>query len=195
MIAAGRANHAGTGGWKGLTGNRSVFGIEVENNGVGEPWKPAVVRAFDLAAAALLEEINAPADYYCGHKEWTRRKIDPFGLDMNEQRARIRAILTGAIVPDPTSKHWEALQRALAGLGIDPGPIDGIPGPKTRAAIVNALKLAGGEEVSTELAAARATITKQTQTITKQSEFIRQLSDGVRQLATSAAKLADRTLS
>ena len=38
IIAAGTANHAGTGGWRGLSGNSSVLGIEAENNGVGEPW-------------------------------------------------------------------------------------------------------------------------------------------------------------
>jgi len=38
VIASGRANHAGAGGWRGLTGNTSVFGIEAENTGLGEPW-------------------------------------------------------------------------------------------------------------------------------------------------------------
>src|SRR5215471_20712064 len=33
VVAAGRANHAGSGGWRGLTGNSSVYGLEIEHNG------------------------------------------------------------------------------------------------------------------------------------------------------------------
>src|SRR5690606_28248152 len=33
LIAARRANHAGLGGWKGLSGNSSVWGLEVEHIG------------------------------------------------------------------------------------------------------------------------------------------------------------------
>jgi N-acetyl-anhydromuramyl-L-alanine amidase AmpD len=33
VIAAGRANHAGEGGWKGLSGNSSVYGLEIEHTG------------------------------------------------------------------------------------------------------------------------------------------------------------------
>ena len=42
VIASGRANHAGLGGWRGLEGNTSVFGIEAENTGLGEPWPPVL---------------------------------------------------------------------------------------------------------------------------------------------------------
>jgi hypothetical protein len=38
VVASGRANHAGAGSWAGLTGNASVYGLEIEN--VGTPPSP-----------------------------------------------------------------------------------------------------------------------------------------------------------
>lgn len=90
VIAAGRANHAGSGGFRGLSGNSSVFGIEAENNGVGEPWGQAQLDAYYKVCAALLEDIGRDSSWVCGHKEWApRRKIDPTGLDMNQFRANV----------------------------------------------------------------------------------------------------------
>lgn len=189
IIAAGRANHAGTGGYNGLTGNRSVLGIEVENNGVGEPWSPHLVAVFDRASAALLDGLDTTADYYCGHKEWApRRKIDPHGLDMNEQRARIANILKGGspIVTDPTREQWRALQQALTDIGANPGTPDGIPGPLTRGGLATAYILAGGSDLIADIAERDAKIDQQ-------QSFIASLVDGVRSLATEAAALADRT--
>ena len=41
VIAAGRANHAGRGEWKGVAdGNGSFIGIEAENTGIGDSTKP-----------------------------------------------------------------------------------------------------------------------------------------------------------
>lgn len=201
IIAAGRANHAGTGGYNGLTGNRSVLGIEVENNGVGETWKPQVVDAFDRAAAALLEGIDRAADYYCGHKEWTPRKIDPFGLDMDEQRARIQSILEGDTTM-PERDLWRALQQALADLGVNPGPVDGLPGPKTQAGLLAAYTLAGGQ--TPDVKKLQATIEWQRAELARLQQFEADVArlqlfeaDVARlaqALATDAAALADRTL-
>ena len=41
----------------------------------------------------------------------------------------------GVTPPAPTRAQVEAAQRMLAGLGFDPGPIDGLMGPRTRAAV------------------------------------------------------------
>lgn len=41
----------------------------------------------------------------------------------------------GATPPAPTRAQVEAVQRMLAGLGFDPGPIDGLMGPRTRTAV------------------------------------------------------------
>jgi hypothetical protein len=77
VVAAGRANHAGSGGWRGLSGNSSVYGIERENCGSDiEPWRPDQTDAAARAHAALIEG-RAPADMVCEHKEWApARKID-----------------------------------------------------------------------------------------------------------------------
>ena len=99
VIASGRANHAGAGGWRGLSGNSSVLGIEVENNGVGEPWTDQLLDAFARCCAALLEGMgDDTADYCCLHREWApTRKIDPAGpgfpQDGNAWRARVQAAL------------------------------------------------------------------------------------------------------
>lgn len=108
LIAAGRANHAGRGGWQGLSGNSSVFGIEAENNGVGEPWSDAQIKAYIRVNAALCDMMGRGADWVCGHKEWAPgRKIDPNGIDMNWMRQQVQALLNagpgaaGTLPPPP----------------------------------------------------------------------------------------------
>lgn len=106
VIAAGKANHAGTGGWKGLSGNSSVFGIEAENDGLGEPWGPVLLTAFHRASAALARGRFA-VEMICGHKEWTPRKIDPAGIDMGEFRASVARLLA----PQPPEEDDMPLTR------------------------------------------------------------------------------------
>lgn len=105
VIAAGRANHAGKGGWQGLSGNSAVFGIEAENTGKGETWPPAQFDAYVRLAAALQREAGGNVNLVCGHKEWAPdRKIDPKGIDMNDFRNRVAQVLGGAAPgPAPTS--------------------------------------------------------------------------------------------
>lgn len=93
VVASGVANHAGSGGWKGLSGNSQVLGIEAENNGLGEPWNN--YDQYIACAAALQDGANFSTDYICGHKEWTTRKIDPYGIDMNEFRRDVKEIEGG----------------------------------------------------------------------------------------------------
>jgi len=136
VIASGRANHAGSGGWQGLSGNTSVVGIEVENDGVGEPFSDAVMTASIRAAAAVLRRLGRGEEWVCGHKEWApSRKIDPRGWDMNAFRARVQARLSGPIVDpgvdvkvavlwDPVSEVDEGFARLLgAALRLRPLPI------------------------------------------------------------------------
>jgi hypothetical protein len=98
VVASGRANHAGRGGFRGLVGNSSVFGHEAEDEGDGL-WTPAQRWAFPRVHAAHLWLIGRDASWYCSHRTWTPRKPDPAGLaDVDVQR-EIHALLTGAHTP------------------------------------------------------------------------------------------------
>lgn len=95
VIAAGRANHAGKGTFKGLVGNSSVYGNEIENTGysqgpLAEPWRPDQFETAARVASALC----GPIDLAHFHKEWApRRKIDPHtwsGVDFRQKVAYYR---------------------------------------------------------------------------------------------------------
>lgn len=103
VIASGKANHAGEGHWRTLSGNSSVFGIEAENDGVGEPWSPHLVDVFERCAAALAQGCKATSSMVCGHKEWTTRKIDPAGIDMDWFRAAVDGLMR-LHTPEPAPK-------------------------------------------------------------------------------------------
>lgn len=92
VIASGKANHAGDGGWRGLSGNSSVYGMERENDGYSAP-RPG---QHDLAARAWAAIINGgpagtiDASMVCGHKEWAPgRKPDFHDVDYNAFRDAI----------------------------------------------------------------------------------------------------------
>ncbi len=115
VVAAGRANHAGSGGYRGLSGNSSVWGIEAENNGVGEPWSQKQLIAYYQIAAVMANISGFGADMWCGHKEWTSRKIDPNGIDMNDFRAKVDAYMGGGNMPlnddDIDAIGWKLLEQ------------------------------------------------------------------------------------
>jgi hypothetical protein len=77
VIAAGRANHAGTGGWRGLTGNSSVFGLEIEHIGtipLPESRQRLAARCHAALGQGLFDERAV-----CQHFEWATppgRKTD-----------------------------------------------------------------------------------------------------------------------
>lgn len=62
VVAAGRANHAGTGGpWQGIPkdqGNTYLYGAEKANNGTGEPYMAGALYAAECLFAAVLEVIT-----------------------------------------------------------------------------------------------------------------------------------------
>lgn len=96
IVASGRANHAGPGGWFGLSGNSSVLGIEARNTGRGEPWSPLMLAVYWRTVAAVLERIGRHAGWVCGHREWAQppgRKIDPAGIDLNAFRENVGYLL------------------------------------------------------------------------------------------------------
>lgn len=104
VIAAGIANHAGRGGWNGLVGNASVHGLEIENNGVGEPFSE---QGRDIASRVHAAFLAAPgstrdAANSCEHFEWSvEGKIDFYHWPGDDLRARIRAHLAD---PNPPQK-------------------------------------------------------------------------------------------
>lgn len=98
VIAAGRANHAGRGGWKGLAGNTSVYGVERENVGTSaEPWTPGQTAHAAKVHAALISRFDTPNPaLVCRHAEWTTRKIDTHSIT----GALLRASVADELHPD-----------------------------------------------------------------------------------------------
>lgn len=88
LCAAGRANHAGEGGWKGLDSNGDVWGTEMNNLGVpSDEWPEPQLEAMARLAAATADYSGFTAATVCGHKEWApTRKIDPHTIDMSSFR-------------------------------------------------------------------------------------------------------------
>lgn len=148
VIAAGRANHAGAGSWRGVSGNSHFIGIEAENSGDGvEPWPDVQMDAYRRGAAAILKQIGATAGMCCGHKEYAPgRKVDPLGIDCGVFRNDVAAIMRGDGVVQPliTALDGEShptLRRGGRGpfvnviqtaIGVN---ADGIFGPATEAAV------------------------------------------------------------
>lgn len=101
VVAAGRANHAGPGNWRGLTsGNTNFIGIEAENSGLAAnfPWPTVQMDAYRRGVAAILARIGKGPEFCCGHKEYalpSGRKPDP-SFNMNTFRASVAAVLNGS---------------------------------------------------------------------------------------------------
>jgi N-acetylmuramoyl-L-alanine amidase len=133
VIAAGRANHAGSGGWHGLSGNGSVYGIERENVGTqAEPWRPDQTDAAARAHAALIRG-RADAGSVCRHAEWTTRKIDTHDVDGNHLRQLVAQYLAGGPPPGPKpprSRMFCLVQPPGGGIyRFDGAGMVGVPNP------------------------------------------------------------------
>ena len=117
VVAAGRANHAGRGGWSGLSGNSSVYGVERENVGTpAEPWRDDQHLVAGVVHAALIEG-RADASKVCEHKEWTTRKIDAHSISGNDMRNLVAAVLRGGPAPEPTPApdiNWADVRKMAA---------------------------------------------------------------------------------
>jgi N-acetylmuramoyl-L-alanine amidase len=145
IIAAGRANHAGKGGpLPGIRrdqGNSLLFGVEAENDGVGEPWSPAQLDTLTRVTAALLHGLNLTSAAWCwGHKEYAPgRKIDPAGIDMNQFRREVQIHLdhkAGTMPKPDRTVIVRQMQQRLNDSGAQPPlTLDGDPGPATDAAL------------------------------------------------------------
>jgi hypothetical protein len=49
--------------------------------------------AYRRSTAAMLAGVGQDASYACGHREWTTRKPDPNGIDLNRFRADVANLL------------------------------------------------------------------------------------------------------
>jgi hypothetical protein len=99
IVAAGRANHAGLGGFRGLVGNSAVWGCEAEDDGDGS-WTEAQIDAYPRLVAARLWLIGRDASWYCSHRTWAMtppstpgRKVDPAGIEDAWMQAQVAPLL------------------------------------------------------------------------------------------------------
>ena len=139
ICAAGPTNTNGKGSapWDPATKNddmnRMAIGIEIGNNGVGEPYGAKQQETLIAACAALCEAYSIPVDHVRSHAEYAPgRKIDPAGPSqwaasgtwpMEAFRATI-ADATGSPAPEtpdrikaePGDGGWSLMRK----LGIDP---------------------------------------------------------------------------
>lgn len=97
MIAAGSANHAGVGGFKGLNHNRDVWGLEVEHTGVlatEPPPSPEKMEVMYKIHAAFAKSSGFDAKTVCQHFEWApKRKIDFIGVNPDAFRFSVQRII------------------------------------------------------------------------------------------------------
>jgi peptidoglycan hydrolase-like protein with peptidoglycan-binding domain len=147
VVAAGRANHAGPGNWRGISGNSRFIGIAAENGGrPTDAWPPPQMDAYRRGVAAILRKLGADETMCCGHREYAPgRKPDPL-FDMDVFRARVRDILMGTVsIPSLIAAVSKAgrptLRRGLRGPDVRSvqgrvgSAVDGVFGPVTEAAV------------------------------------------------------------
>lgn len=133
VVAAGRANHAGAGSSRVLedvkrdiapkgdaaklgladdiTGNGWYYGIEVENDGVGEPYPPAQIDAVARCGSALCRPGGWTANRVVHHREHTRRKIDM--SYRGDLRGLVRARLIGIPSPPPAASNLVVITQEI----------------------------------------------------------------------------------
>lgn len=81
VVAAGVANHAGSGSWKGLEGNSSVEGLEVEHRGTRSVVKKRVMVMAAIHAVFLWRPSGKDLEprMTCQHREWGENAHPPTG--------------------------------------------------------------------------------------------------------------------
>jgi hypothetical protein len=117
VVAAGRANHAGAGGFRGLVGNSAAYGIEAECGGDGD-WTPAMLLAYPRLNAALLSGLDRDASWVAGHNNWAPdRKIDIRDI-IDSVRAQTAAVL-GNPSEEFTVAQYDEIMTALSNIRDD----------------------------------------------------------------------------
>lgn len=145
VVAAGRANHAGEGSFRGLTGNSSVFGIEAEDDGTDGIWTDWQLWAYPRVVAGLLWLASQDESWYCAHRTWAPdRKIDPTGISDSWMQSQVHDVFHP---PTP-----EEIMAKVPFVGVAAGQttaylVDAagkrrIPNPDIRDYFINTLELA-----------------------------------------------------
>lgn len=155
VVAAGTANHAGSGGWQSLASNCDVVGIEAENTGK-DPWPQKQLDAYVALVAAICEHLKIHTKMVAAHREWApTRKPDPHSMDMDKFREWVEEARTGgAVKPRPPAQQKANIKfeigrvtvsqqkndfhpdvRRAQGLltaysPVNPGGVDGVAGSK-----------------------------------------------------------------
>lgn len=146
LVSGNRCNHAGTGGpLRGIpkdAGNRYAWGIEAENNGVGEKWPAVQLEAYYRLAAALCDLHNVNQEAVFGHKEWApTRKTDPKGITMSTFRSEVaKRLKAGAGDPvlrlgDEGQKVKDIQNALVKHKFLTAAQVDGDFGPTTEKAV------------------------------------------------------------
>lgn len=112
VVAAGNAWHAGSGGWQGFSGNETAVGIEAEDSGDGD-WTPEQLDAYPRLVARICWFLGISESGVCGHKEWTSRKIDPAGIDMNSFREEVAYYLANPEEVRKEDMTYEDIKNAV----------------------------------------------------------------------------------
>lgn len=101
LVAAGRANHAGLGGFRGLAGNSTVYGLEEEHVGTIAEGLSDLRRDRIARVHAAFAYGRYGPEMVCQHWEWTTRKVDFVKtlLSPDDLRARV-------------AKHLEKMRQA-----------------------------------------------------------------------------------
>src|SRR3954471_13082315 len=147
VVAAGRANHAGSGGFRGLVGNSSVFGIEAEDDGIDGQWTEWQLWAYPRVVAGLLDICKKDHTWYCAHRTWTTRKPDPTGISDTWMREQVKKVMNQPrTLPPVTPKPVEDemfLARAGSGTAVQYFAIEAGGKRRLAAGAFNQLKAAG----------------------------------------------------
>ena len=103
VLAAGTSNHAGSGGWRGLRGNNTVVGLEIEHVGTSEYPQNRAALSMRAAAAVLRGLGHDDARMACQHSEWSNAgKIDvATGVNREVWRAATTQFMRGGPTPGP----------------------------------------------------------------------------------------------
>lgn len=100
MVASGRMAHAGA-VLDGMPDNYDSVGIETDQT-TGETWEPGLLPSLRRGTAALLRHMKKIQTALHFHKticDPPGRKVDPYGLDLGDERANVKREITALSTP------------------------------------------------------------------------------------------------